>query len=172
MKNILQKAVTGICLLIMFYYNISAQGFSATYVNDLNGNRVTETVIYLKTNIQSLAIPLDSVINKDTTIQKNIKLPQDGWLNGPVDSSSNMIISLYPNPTHGIVLVEISGIGADKLSNNNNLISVRDIRGNELETIKPLNNYNTVNLSTLADGVYIIGISINGNIKNYKVIKN
>jgi len=170
MKKNLRKILTVVCSLFIINCDISAQAFSATYVNDLNGNRIKETVIYLRTTIQSLTIPLDTVLKKDTLTRDTTVLPKYGWQYPSVDSASGMKISIYPNPTHGILLVEIGGV--DQLSNGNNIIRAWDIQGKEVITIKPLNYYNTVDLSTQPNGVYVIGILVNGDNKTYKVIKN
>jgi hypothetical protein len=173
MKKLLQKALTLICLLFIYYCNVSAQAFSANYTYDLTGNRIKETVIYLSiTNDQSLIVHLDTLINKDTLTKDSIKLPEDGWEKGPVDSTSNMKITIYPNPTHGILLVEIGGVDADILNNNNNFIRVCDVKGIEILSVRPLNYKNSIDMSAVPNGVYVIVISVNGNNKSYKVIKN
>ena len=173
MKKLLQKTLTIIGLLFIYYCNISAQAFSATYTYDLTGNRIKETVIYMSTNIdQSLIIHLDTLIKNDTLSQDTTKFPQEGWVKGPVDSSSNMTITIYPNPTHGILLVEISGVDPDKLSSGSTVIKIWDMQRREINNLKPLGSYNSVDLSLLSNGTYIIGISVNGSNKNYKVIKN
>ena len=151
---------------------MSAQAFSANYLYDPNGNRYQASITYLSTSIQSAVIPLDSVIKKDTLAQNTPVLPKDGWVNGPTDSLLSMTISIYPNPAHGILLVEISNVLTDILNKSDNTLRVWNIQGKEILLIQPVNYYNTVDMSAMPDGVYVIGVSINGNTKNYKVIKD
>ena len=174
MKKLLQKTLTLLFLLFIYYCNISAQAFNASYYYDANGNRYLATITYLTTNVNlSLLVPLDTVINKkDTLIENTSKLPNDGWINGSIDSSLNMTIRIYPNPVHGILLVEISNVSNDQLNNANNVLRVCNIKGEEILTVQPLNYYNSVDMSAMPDGLYVINILINGNTKNYKVIKN
>ena len=153
--------------------NIKAQAFQATYINDANGNRIKATVIYLTTSIQSKTLPLDTLVKKDSLSQVNIsKLPDDGWTNPKIDSSATAIISIYPNPTHGLLYIEISGVNNDQIKSTNNAITLWNIQGKETLTITPNSSSNTVDMSALPSGVYIINVYLSGKSNYYKIIKD
>lgn len=144
-KIITRIFISFIVMLIWPEINIKAQAFQASYINDASGNRVQATIIYLTANIKSEVIPLDTIIKKDTLAQVNSSnIPKDGWTNATIDSSTIQTITIYPNPTHGMLLIEISGVNVEKLNSTNNSIRVWDIQGKEILTITPVSYYNCI----------------------------
>jgi hypothetical protein len=63
----------------------------------------------------------------------------------------NTFINVYPNPTSGIVHFE--------LSENVNGISITDIRGQLIETVKVQNKNTNLDVSSYADGVYFFQLT-------------
>ena len=172
MKNILKNILIVISLLFICNNKIFAQDFNAYYGYDANGNMYQASVTYLTTTIQSATIPLDSVIKKDTLSEKTNSLPKDGWVSPSMDSSFSIKIRLYPNPSHGILLVEIGDVSDNQINNSNNIIHLWDVQGKEVFTIQPISYYNSVDMSSLPNGLYLISININGKTMNYKIVKN
>ena len=83
--------------------------------------------------------------------------------------SSNKIMSLYPNPTDGLLHLNFKNN-----SINSGLIRIRNIIGDlvfELQ-VSDLSNFDrTIDISGFPSAVYILQIQINENYYNYKVIK-
>ncbi len=82
-------------------------------------------------------------------------------INDTTNKSSN--ISVYPNPLN--TTVKISGV------ENGGYVTVYDVCGNKVLT-EDLTNSNTVDFSTLPNGVYILNIVTDAGTTNIKVIKN
>ena len=84
---------------------------------------------------------------------------------GIEELNENTIISLYPNPTNGLLTIE----GTNAI----NSITVMTSIGNQL--LKVENNNNQVSstkldLSTFAKGIYFIQIEQNNQIANYRIV--
>lgn len=84
-------------------------------------------------------------------------------------AASKNILSLYPNPTNGLLHLEFKSN-----SINPALIQIRNIIGDLVYEIKNANINQVdknIDISDLPAGVYILQIQINENYYNYKVIK-
>jgi uncharacterized delta-60 repeat protein len=77
-----------------------------------------------------------------------------------ISSAANYSITAYPNPTTGILTLNIEGLEIDGLT-----LSVYDVLGRRIETRSVNNNSETVDLSQQLSGVYMI--SIEGKELNY-----
>lgn len=90
------------------------------------------------------------------------KLPFDTTLG--VDDFENTSFSIYPNPSNGIINVETSVLAKD--------IQIYSITGKLLHSQKLNEMSSTVNISSLARGIYIAHINLeNGSTKKAKLIK-
>ncbi len=78
---------------------------------------------------------------------------------------SNLLI-LYPNPTTGLIHIKENGSGTDAISQ----IRVIDQYGRQVMSCKA-NKDNTLNISTLLDGIYILRIESEAGLRMAKVIK-
>lgn len=160
------------CIILLFFcFSSMAQAFKATYEYDANGNRTKAYVIYLQTSLKSAKVPIDSLIaGQQIQVEDTVGLPKDGWDKGFTDNSSEFTASIYPNPTHGILIIEL--LSAENTNTTANSLSVWNMRGIEVfRLIKP-NAFNRVDFSNMPVGIYVVKISINGTIKQYKVVKN
>jgi hypothetical protein len=78
----------------------------------------------------------------------------------------NMDIKLYPNPTSSILNIELNDIQKEKY------YSLTDINGKLLFKDKILNMTESLDISNLLSGVYILKLTTNAQIiKSYKIIK-
>jgi hypothetical protein len=102
-------------------------------VTDLNGNSTTKI----------------SLITVDVT--------------NDIKNSDDKKVSIYPNPTSGVVKVDMN-VEADR-------IMVMDITGKRVLNKEIVNRQNKFNLSGLSNGIYIIRIQTGKKWLNYKVIK-
>jgi hypothetical protein len=157
----------GLGLILLFLNLIApAQAFKATYTYDANGNRLTANVIYMTSSLKSTLLSLDSLNIKGDTIG----LPKDGWDKGLTDLSDNFVATVYPNPVHGLLIIELTNMSS--LNTNNNSIRIWNMQGNEVFNLTNPTSTNKFDLSDLVNGTYVLRIFINGATKEYKVIKN
>lgn len=69
------------------------------------------------------------------------------------ENNAEVSLSVYPNPSNGIVTI-LTGSIADE-------IRILDVVGNVIMTLKPANNYLSVDLSNQAEGFYMIEMTTN-----------
>jgi hypothetical protein len=158
--------------LVMLWAGITAncQSFSSAYTYDANGNRITTAVIYLTTTSRMAKIPITQITNDSTTLADSVNVPRQGWDKPVTGPLSGFQINVYPNPTHGVLMLEVSGTGT-QLSGIGNVITVWDLQGKQAMSPTLLKNTNLIDFSQKANGTYLLKISINGQTKDYKIIK-
>lgn len=143
MRNLI---LTGFLLTISLA--LHAQMFSATFEYDANGNRTQATVIYLSKSAQ---------IGNHELFQEEI--------------TDELTVKVYPNPTQGLLRVEIYEVAEEFFDSKQNVITVNDVNGRLLIQITPVLPVNEVNLSNNPNGVYFMRLKIGKFSKTYKIIK-
>jgi len=133
-------------LLLLAAMSISAQTVSYTYDNA--GNR-TERVVSLTT----VKNPVNPPIMKSTTSIEDI--------------IAGKAIVVYPNPTKGILNVEIKDY-TDQMQADYRIV---DMSGKTIFSKKAINGYQTFDLSRQAAGIYLLQIRINGESVIWKIVK-
>ena len=76
-------------------------------------------------------------------------------------------VTIYPNPTRGMLKVDISGV--EKFENAR--ISLYDLTGKLLQQWAGISQSNEIDLSERTPGMYIMQIVYNGNASSWKIIK-
>ena len=76
-------------------------------------------------------------------------------------------VTIYPNPTKGMLKVDISGV--EKFENAR--ISLYDLTGKLLQQWAGISQSNEIDLSERTPGMYIMQIVYNGNASSWKIIK-
>lgn len=76
-------------------------------------------------------------------------------------------VTIYPNPTQGILKVDISGV--DKFEKAQ--ISLYDLTGKLLQQWANVLQSNVIDLTGQTPGMYIMQIAYNGQISSWKIIK-
>ena len=84
-----------------------------------------------------------------------------------LDSLSTARITIYPNPTEGDLIIDITGV--DDFANSG--LTVRSLNGTELDKLSPLDVTNEMDLTGYANGVYLFDINIKGESTTWKIIK-
>ena len=148
-----------------------SQAFKASYTYDDNGNRTLATIIWLSTSLKSDMLTAEEVEQLQTTAKTTDTtiVPQQGYAKQGIDSLAGTKITLYPNPTHGIVLVQLNGF--DAVSNKKS-IAVYDITGSKILQLASLSEMTSINLQSQPAGTYIMVIQIGAISKTYSIIKN
>lgn len=149
MKPIYIKPIL-LLLLVLFVFCANAQKFNATYTYDANGNRITATIIFLSTK------------EAETKAVKNIT----------VNEELSISLNVYPNPTKGVVLLEVVNATSEQLNAEGNSIKVWDMQGKLIVTQSSISGSNTIDLSELANGIYLVNLNLAGKPNYIKVIKD
>jgi hypothetical protein len=192
-----------ITIVLLFATGIAAhsQAFKATYEYDANGNRKTATIIWLSTSLKSDLIT-DTVtvetLHATSLSTTNATVPKQGYTQPNLDSLAGTKITVYPNPTHGLLLVQLDGFTVEthySASNAENTetggntetvgstethysaslrssITVYNITGNKIMQLAPLSKINSINLLSQPAGTYILVIQLGSLSKTYTIIKN
>ena len=148
-----------------------SQAFKASYTYDANGNRTLATIIWLSTSLKSdtlSTIDLETLQNTSLT-GDTLVFPIQGYINSSIDSIGKTKISIYPNPTHGILLIQLTGFD---IANNVANIAVYDINGIKILQLASLSEMTSINLQSQPAGTYIMVIQIGAISKTYSIIKN
>ncbi|NOU15932.1 MAG: T9SS type A sorting domain-containing protein [Bacteroidales bacterium] len=148
--NTIAKSILAV-LVVTLSVTAKAQNFNATYTYDANGNRITATVVYLS---KSPTVPSPKV---------------DDQL--PIDPQTTLKINIFPNPTEGLLQVELSGVTDEQISAPSNAIRIFDTQGRLLFAISPISTSNTVDLSNYNDGTYIMQLFFAGKMRSFKIVK-
>lgn len=107
------------------------------------------------------------------TRKKEIVVQTRGALNNEEEPSvyeeelSETKVTIYPNPTKGVLKVDISGV--EKFENAQ--ISLYDLTGKLLQQWAGISQSNEIDLSERTPGMYIMQIVYNGNTSSWKIIK-
>ena len=126
--------------------DICAQRIKYTY--DSAGNRLTR--------------------QKEIVIQTRGALSDDeGEPSTYEEKLSETKVTIYPNPTRGILKIDISGV--EKFENAR--ISLYDLTGTLLQQWGSISQSNMVDISDRTPGMYIMQIVYNGNTSSWKIVK-
>lgn len=107
------------------------------------------------------------------TRQKEIVVQTRGALSDEEEPSvyeeelSETKVTIYPNPTRGMLKVDISGV--EKFENAR--ISLYDLTGKLLQQWAGISQSNAIDLSERTPGMYIMQVVYNGKISSWKIIK-
>ena len=121
---------------------------------------------------QRIKYTYDSAGNR-LTRQKEIVVQTRGALSDEEEPSvyeeelSETKVTIYPNPTRGMLKVDISGV--EKFENAR--ISLYDLTGTLMQQWGSISQSNAVDISDRTPGMYIMQIVYNGNTSSWKIIK-
>ena len=76
-------------------------------------------------------------------------------------------IRIYPNPTDGILKVEIPGYTDETKVE----FRLTDMSGTLIIAVKAVSGYQTIDLSRQATGIYLLQIVVNGESEVWRIIK-
>ena len=150
--NTKSTILTGLLLFILL--KLSAQSIGYTY--DANGNRVSrELIVEQLKSATTLA---------GSTSKKDVIDP----LQKPEDITEAPEVHVYPNPTKGILKVEIKNLSPG----SSREMTIYDLAGRRVLVKENFENYSECDLNSLKDGIYILRIKIDEKTLDWKVIKN
>ena len=141
------KAKCSLLLFSILFYNILIAQTNVCYTYDKAGNRTTRTI-----RLKSEEASSDSVSIAKIPITENL---------------GEMVITLYPNPTKGQLMVQITHMPDNTMGE----ITLYDLSG-RLVTVQNTVNENTMlDLSVQPLGIYVLRIRVGGKVSEWKVIK-
>lgn len=140
-------------VLIFVLVGISTHAASKiSYLYDAAGNRITRAII------------IQEVI-ENTVLDSSIK---NAHINdSSIVDNAEKEIHIYPNPTQGIVMVDISNMDENAQSS----LVLLDLKGKPIVTRKKLQANNQIDFTNTSSGTYIMRINLDGKNKTYKIIK-
>ena len=141
------KAKCSLLLFSILFYNILIAQTNVCYTYDKAGNRTNRTIC-----LKSEEASSDSVSIAKIPITENL---------------GEMVITLYPNPTKGQLMVQITHMPDNTMGE----ITLYDLSG-RLVTVQNTVNENTMlDLSVQPLGIYVLRIRVGGKVSEWKVIK-
>jgi hypothetical protein len=123
---------------------------SVTFGYDAAGNRISRTVLMSAPQ----AAPRAAEASQEPFVEQ---------------LAADLQVKIYPNPTKGILQVELTGIEDDDETPQ---IAVFGINGTMLWHTNATSTLNSVDLSQYPAGVYVLKLTIRGKQTDYKIIKN
>ncbi|MCQ2228327.1 MAG: T9SS type A sorting domain-containing protein [Bacteroidales bacterium] len=133
-------------LMLLLCVALQSMAQSVTYAYDANGNRIKREIVVGS--------------NKSITTDDDIDV-------SPVyDAIGNYDIKIYPNPTHGMLRVDIVTIGDETFS-----IDVFDMNGRNVYRIANADNVNAIDLTSCENGMYVLVIIKGDEKRTWKIIK-
>lgn len=143
-KKCLISSLTAIVLSITCF-NLSAQ---VTYTYDASGNRLSRTI-----QMSSTSSRTKKAFTQDSTARK--------------DAISNLEVTIYPNPTKGILKISIKGLSESESAT----VTLSNTKGDALLVRKAGNSLETIDMTSMPDGVYLMKICYASDVKIWKIIK-
>jgi len=148
-KYIIMRITTRFLFLLLFAATfLSTQAHRVTFAYDAAGNR-TARIIVLQPRVNTLDAP-------------------DEEFNPFIEQAENRVVTIFPNPTRGMLIIEISSG-----ENNEQFRAVLYNQQGRLmqETQAFTGTSLNMDLSAYPPGVYILLLRIGDEIKEYKIIK-
>jgi hypothetical protein len=150
-------------LLLLLVLKVTGQKIVFSY--DSTGNRIGRVLDTTRLKSAKIKFPvtdpnnLEAVDNSDKS-----KLEKES-----LESSDSKIDAIiYPNPTKGLIKVEIRNMPSDASTE----LKVYDMSGSEVIVQRNFDYLSEVDLNRLKDGIYILRIKINDKLFDWKVIKS
>lgn len=128
----------------------------ATYSYDAAGNRIKAVVLATKKAMK----PQRPDTLPETFATTEFEMPVEDVLN-------EASIKIYPNPTKGMLRVDIEGM---ELTNGDR-IEIYDGNGRTINAIGNLTESNTIDLSDAANGTYIMRMTLGSESSTWHIIK-
>lgn len=139
-------------------------------------------------NVFSVTIPATAVTGSVVMRVKMSYLPDDGTItacgteiwgetedyviniqaagSSTIDENNLSNVSIYPNPTNGMLTVNLANVGVDIHS-----VELRDVTGRLITVLTPINGIVTFNMTTETAGIYFVTVNSSIGTITRKVVK-
>ena len=148
-KYIIMKITTKLLFLLLFTATfLKMQAQRITFAYDAAGNRTARTIV-MQPRVNTLEAPNEE-------------------FNPFVEQAENHVITIFPNPTRGMLIIEISSIG-----NNERFRAILyNQQGRLMQDVESFTGTAlNMDLSAYPPGVYILQLRIGDKTKEYRIIK-
>ena len=154
MKNYLTIATAFLCVSLYSQSNTVSAGGDAEGDNGSISYSIGQ-VVYT------------SAQGSNGNVNQGVQQPYDvGVVTGIEEAGINL--SVFPNPTAGMLTLNVAGEDASLLS-----YQLFDGSGSLIESNNKLNSTTTISLETYATGVYTLSVSRNNKqVKSFRVVRN
>jgi hypothetical protein len=154
MKNYLTIATAFLCVSLYSQSNTVSAGGDAEGDNGSISYSIGQ-VVYT------------SAQGSNGNVNQGVQQPYDvGVVTGIEEAGINL--SVFPNPTAGMLTLNVAGEDASLLS-----YQLFDASGRLIDSNNKLNSTTTVSLETYATGVYTLSVSRNNKqVKSFRVVRN
>jgi len=145
--------------------NAGAQGVSFGY--DTSGNRINRTIVMKAPEFTPPQDSTETVIEDEEGViasLQDIESPQEIY----TDVLMETHITIYPNPTRGMLTVKFSDLPQDAVSS----ITLFDMQGKIITQQQSLSDENRLDISAQPVGTYIMQITVGEEVTNWKIIKS
>ncbi len=156
------KTILFVNIILLSINSVTAQieTTSIAYTYDAAGNRQTRTISVKKINEKD-SLNLLGNIGENTT-----EALQTNSATQLIDQLGDKEITIYPNPTDGLLKVNITNLG-----NSKGYIKLYGVNGSEVLKINTLKESNVVDILDKVNGVYVMEVWVEGEKRAYKVVK-
>lgn len=139
---------TTILLLAPFSMSAKAQN-TVSYTYDAAGNRITRQILLSQRQVpeDSLRLEKSKEVHTDVIAKKNVHI--------------------YPNPTQGVVKVEVIGLEKSERCQ----MAIYTSSGQQIASIRATSTASEFDLSSQPNGIYLLHISVSGSESTWKIIK-
>ncbi|MCL2511710.1 MAG: T9SS type A sorting domain-containing protein [Bacteroidales bacterium] len=158
----------GIVVLCLFVFNnANAQ---VMYGYDDSGNRISRIIlrpILTPPPQDSTEYPIEEQENPVAFVQdteNGDEKSQEVY----TDALSKTPITIYPNPTSGLLTIKISEVPQHSVSN----LTLFDMHGRIIIQEQPLSNENNLDIGAQPSGMYIMQITVGEEVTSWKIIKS
>jgi len=145
-----------------------------SYEYDNAGNRLSRTIDMTSPPPTSPPPPQDSIETIIEDLENPIAAIQDTENGGEksqeiyTDTLSETLITIYPNPTMGLLTVKFSDLSQHAVSS----LTLFDMHGRVITQQQSLSEENKLDISAQPTGTYIMQIAVGSEITSWKIIKN
>ncbi len=143
-------------LLLGIALSVFSQNRKIEYAYDAAGNRLTRTII-LPAQLRSAATAANEESEEESLLQEKVYS----------DHLNQTDILIYPNPTKGLLRVEINGNAGDKPVS----LQVYDANGRVLRQESNAGSSTTLDLSNQPPGIYMLLLISDTEMNEWKIIK-
>ena len=136
-----------VCLFLMSIFSMLHAQDTIRYQYDAAGNRISRTIV-----LQTKSAPAPAE-EKQTAVYTEVL--------------SDITIKIYPNPTDGLLKVEISNLPKGQAAN----IWLFSVSGKLISSYKKVSNPVSIDISAQPAGIYVMKIEAGKRLSEWKIIK-
>ncbi len=156
----LPKSILCTLLLSLLMCIATESNAQIYYGYDVAGNRTSKTITLITKTLKKMVKVEDSLDLVAAQLTNEYDEPQ-------TEELADAEIKIYPNPTHGMLRVDILNVELNKADK----IVLFDVRGNFVKQILNLTESNVIDLSNSANGIYMMNITIGQESTTWRIIK-